>query len=332
MKKDVYLYNIFITLNGEITDLAIDELLDKITPLEEGSRTKKVFKANYTCISQTPDLNLATSRNRKMGFGKYRTKNPYNAAGGIDNASLITNKLLEITSVVIIPTYRMLVAEYNHYGPRISAIAHYLSEFLPNDEENTWEVIILPIESELGWKDISKSKEINTVEITLDTAGASKHFLAKNSKQEIKSSIFDLLKQTVDLHSTIGSNVATIKLGKGRKKEALIVQELLPLLEVLAIEESDAFMAVKITYRSPSKKRIETVNLKQAGVYTMEIENIETNSSWEFITNTISDTFYSKRRPKSNYFSKNYELITPEFEFPEIIITPGPEFSDIIID
>lgn len=303
MKKYTYLYNCFITLNGERTNIELDDFLDKIIPLDAAKREKKIKGTEYILKGMMPEINSVKSRNRQVGFGKYRDHKPYEAEKGTDFAELIKKDILEMSSALFIPHQKLLVVEYNHYGPRINAIAHYLSSFLPKDENNIWGIEILPVETNLGWKDIAESNDIRRIEIKLDVAGRSKHFITKTNQPE--SLLVKLIRQTVETHSQFGANTALICFGNGRKKVGIQSQQLLSLLELLAYEESELFETVKIKYKSQSTGRMEEVDLKHDGVKSMILKNVDKNNNWEYICDEISNEYYEAKEPASSTFSKH---------------------------
>ncbi|WP_282917090.1 hypothetical protein, partial [Bacillus altitudinis] len=118
MDKLAYLYNCFVSFNGQKTDIALDDLLDKIVTLRPEDKLKRIKKDDYTSLSMVPEN---SSRIRKIGFGKYRNKKPYETDKGTDIVELIKRDVLEMSSAVFIPNSRLAIIEYNHYGPKMSA-------------------------------------------------------------------------------------------------------------------------------------------------------------------------------------------------------------------
>ncbi|QWU46401.1 DUF6731 family protein [Bacillus sp. NP247] len=316
MKKYAYLYNCYITLNGKRTDLAIDDFLDKIIPLSAQNRQRTIKGIDYISKAMMPEINSSKSRNRQIGFGKYRDHKPYEAKKGTDLAELIKKDILEMSSALFVPTQKLLIVEYNHYGPRINSIAQYLSSFLPKNANNTWDIEILPVETNLGWADIAKSDDIRQIEIKLDIAGKSKHFISKMNKPQ--SLLGKLIRETVETHSQFGANTAKLSFGNGRKKVGIQSEQLLSLLELLAYEESELFETVKIKYKSDSTGRMEEVDLKHDGVKSMFLKNVDKNNNWEYICDEISNEYYEDREPASSNFSKHAPF--KSIKFPGIII------------
>ncbi|PRO42062.1 DUF6731 family protein [Bacillus sp. LLTC93] len=298
MNKQAYLYNCFVSFNGKKTDLAFDDLLDKIVTLKPEKKLKRVKQDDYTSLSMIPENN---SRIRKVGFGKYRNKKPYETEKGTDVVELIKRDVLEMSSAVFIPNSRLAIIEYNHYGPKMSAISDYLTSFLYKDDDNLWEVEFEPVESKLGWKDISASTDIKTLEIKLDIGGKSRHFISRANNPE--SLFFKLIKTTVTTHNEFGANKATLSFSKGRKGIGFNKDNLMSLLELLKLE-SELFETVKIKYLSPETRRTETIDLKNEGVKGLYLKNVTINNNWEFICNEIleeypnnEDSTYAKYGP-----------------------------------
>ncbi|MED1923045.1 DUF6731 family protein [Bacillus velezensis] len=285
MEKQAYLYNCFVSFNGKKTDIAFDDLLDKIVTLEPAKKLKKINRDDYTSLSMIP---MENSRIRRIGFGKYRTKKPYETDKGTDIVELIKKDVLEMSSAVFIPESRLAIIEYNHYGPRISAISDYLTSFLYKDDDNVWEVEFVPVESKLGWEDISASNDIKSLEIKLDIGGKSRHFISKTNNPE--SLFFKLIRNTVTTHSEFGANKATLSFSKGRRGDGFNKDNLMSLLELLELE-SELFETVKIKYLSPKTRKTETIDLKNVGVKGLYLNNVTINSNWEFICNEISQEY-----------------------------------------
>jgi hypothetical protein len=302
MKKFAYLYNCYITLNGDRTNIEFHKFLDKIIPLTPDKRLRRIKDGDFTSKAMMPDTDVATNRNRKIGFAKYRDRKPYEAAKGTDLAELIKKDVLEMTSAVFIPEGRLVAIEYNHHGPRAKAIANYLSSFLPSNDNQLWNVELVPVETKLGWQDISNSNDIRLITIKLDVAGKSKNFISKQTESE--SLLVKLIQQTVKSNMEFGANTATIVFGNGRQRSGIQSKQLLPLLELLEFS-SDLFETVKIKYKSPETKQVEMVDLKNDGVRSIILENVDKNNNWEYICDQISDVFYEEKKPGINNFSKH---------------------------
>ncbi|GJI57357.1 MULTISPECIES: DUF6731 family protein [Bacillus] len=285
MDKLAYLYNCFVSFNGQKTDIALDDLLDKIVTLRPEDKLKRIKKDDYTSLSMVPEN---SSRIRKIGFGKYRNKKPYETDKGTDIVELIKRDVLEMSSAVFIPNSRLAIIEYNHYGPKMSAISDYLTSFLYKDDDNVWEVEFVPVESKLGWEDISASTDIKNLEIKLDIGGKSRHFISRVNNPE--SLFFKLIKNTVTTHNEFGANKATLTFSKGRKGTGFNKENLMSLLELLELE-SELFETVKIKYLSPKTRRTETIDLKNEGVKGLYLKNVTINNNWEFICNEILEEY-----------------------------------------
>jgi hypothetical protein len=302
MKKYAYLYNCYVTLNGERTNIELDDFLDKIIPLDPKEKFKSLSSGEFTFKAMMPDSNPATSRNRKIGFGKYRDRKPYESEKGTDIAELIKKDVLEMTSTLFIPRSRLAVIEYNHYGPRVNSIAQYLSSFFPKTDKEKWEIEFCPVESELGWEDIEISNDIRSIEIKLDISGRSRHFISK--KQNPDSLLYELIRKTVEAHSDFGANTATLKFGNGKKRNGIKSRELLTLLELLELD-SELFESVRIKYKSVIKREVVEIDLKNAGVKSISLQNVNNESNWEFVCNEISTEYYNSKEPGSTNFVKH---------------------------
>lgn len=300
LKKYAYFYNVYITLNGERTNISMEDFLDKIAPLFPQQRLKKIKYEDFTSIAKMPDSDPAKLLNRKVAFGKYRDRKPYEAQKGTDLAELIKKDVLEMTGALFVPNKRLCIVEYNHQGPRINNIALYLSSFLPKTEGSQWDIEFVPIETKLGWDDIAKSSDIRRIEITLDVAGKSRHFIKKSNQAD--SLFIKLIQQTVLSHMEFGANVAKLIFGNGRKKSGIKSEQLLSLLELVAFE-SELFESVRIKYFSPSTRRLEEVDLKNEGVQDLPLREVNNQSNWEYICDQTSEEYYNQNEPYSSNFT-----------------------------
>lgn len=113
-----------------------------------------------------------------------------------------------------------------------------------------------------------------------------------------------------------GANTAKLIFGNGRKKGGIKSDQLLKLLELLSLE-SELFESVKIKYKSPSTKEIEEVDLKNESVKALILNNVQSNSNWEYTCNEISNEYYENNEPGKNNFLKHGALIP--VKLPDII-------------
>lgn len=316
MNKYAYIYNTFITINGEKTNIEVDKFLDKIIPLNPELRLKYIKTGDFTSKGIMPDTNKDKIKNRKIGFAKYRDRKPYEAEKGTDIAELIKKDILEMSSVLFVPNNYLSIIEYNHYGPRVNSIAAYLNSFLPKTEGEKWEIEFVPVDSDLGWADISNSPDIKSIEIKLDISGRSKYFISKEKTPN--SLLLQLIHTTVDTYMEFGASKAKLYFGKGRGKKdgSIDKKHLLSLLELLELD-SELFETVKIKYKSRTTNKTEEVDLKHAGIRSLNLDNVDDNSNWEFMCNEIDNNFYDGQKPGSTDFRKYLPFKT--FQLPDII-------------
>ena len=73
--------------------------------------------------------------------------------------------------------------DYNTYGAKKKLIEQYFSSFLPNEENNIWEVRLSEVISDFNEKELDNSSQIRSVQITLDLSKNQYDFLKENNTQ-----------------------------------------------------------------------------------------------------------------------------------------------------
>ncbi|WP_264737296.1 DUF6731 family protein [Cytobacillus firmus] len=303
MSKTVYYYNCYITYNGEKTTIPLTQLLDNLIGLQENQRYKEFNNGSFSLIHMNfPDPNSQNFQDRTVAIASYRERKPFLGTRGIDRADEIDDDVLEMTTCMFIPTYDMVMIEYNHFGCRPRNIEVYLSSFLPKDEDNSWAVELIEIEPELGLTDIRESNDIRKIELQLDLTTNSRRQIVRHQQQEPVSIFANLISRTVDVQNQFGGNVGSIILGNGRKKENLLDRQMIiELLNSLDLE-SDLFAAIKVTYYSPNRRRVITQDLKNQGVLK-DVIDCE-GDSWEAIGAAMYEKFYNNGRQGNDGFHR----------------------------
>jgi hypothetical protein len=303
MSKTVHFYNCYITYNGEKTTVPLTQLLDRLIVLQESQRYKEFNNGSFSLIHMNmPDPQQQNFQDRVVAIANYRDRKPFLGTRGIDRADEINDDVLELTTCMFIPTYDMVMIEYNHHGCRPRNIERYLSSFLPKGTDNDWTVELIEIEPELGITDIRESQDIRKIEMQLDLSTNARRQILRNEETEPASIFANLINSAVDVQNQFGGNTGSITLGNGRKKENLLDRRMIiELLNALDLQ-SELFAAVKVTYFSPTRRSVITQDLKNQGVLKDVIDC--DGDSWEVIGEGMTDKFYNHGRPGSRGYGR----------------------------
>jgi hypothetical protein len=305
MSTTVYFYNCFVLHNGEYTDISFSDIIDKIIVRDPIERYKSIKQGNLCLLGlMQPNENSTDYRDRKIVIAKYRENKPYLGNIGTDRIDEIPDDVLELTSAFFIPSSHMVMVEYNHQGCRPRGLEQYLSSFLPSLQDDSWSVVFEPIENDIGFTDVQNSRDIRKLVFSLDLSNRDRTIHREN----VYESLFgNIIQTTIESHIDFGANTATIGFsnGRGKRDRVLEPQRLIDLISLLNLD-SDLFEAVKVKYYSPNRGRVEEIDLKKHGILQKSLD-IEDNSGWELICNTIEDQFYTKGRAgKDNHH--NFEI------------------------
>ncbi|KZD35262.1 DUF6731 family protein [Bacillus cereus] len=324
MSKTIHYYNCFITQNGVKTNISLTNLLDDLIVINPQMLFKSTNFGNISLIDmKLPDPNSPTFQNRTVTFGKFRDQKPFLGNMGTRRADEIVDDVLELTTAVFIPNSNLVMIEYNHHGCRPVHLQHYLSHFLPSDENESWMVEFVKIEPPLGFNDVRHSPKINSIEFTLNLiAPAPNNFL---DNQEDESLILNILRPTLESHAAFGANKATITFSNGRiRREVMHPERLIELVAALDYDENDVFESIKVKYDSPATGNSEHIDLKNAGVLKRIIMQNDDHTGWEYIGDQIEADHYNNNQP-GNAFTRRYDreiipAILPNIVLPEIIL------------
>lgn len=304
MSNTIYFYNVFITKDGQKTTISVPDFLDSIIVLGEKNRFIKNSYGEFSMIEMLPPNNNydGNTLDRVVGFAQYREKKPFSGQKGTDKRNEIKDDIFELTTSLFIPSYHLMVTEYNHFGARPNHIEHYLNSFLPIDKG--WCIEFVPIKVEDSLNSVLKAQEIKSIEIKLDL-GSYHSNLFEKIPQKIQS-ITSAISNVAGEFKKTGAQVATIVLGQGRKKEQLELKQILLLLEVLETE-SDAIASVKVKYIANGEKKAQEVNLKNSGILKATYANPNNYTAFETVAILISSFYYShSQRIASGKFTEHY--------------------------
>lgn len=317
MSRTILYYNVFITYNGEKTNIRFSDLIDRIRFLDEVERfwnKKKLSLLFMKIIDVNNPLNLY---NRSFAIAKYRDSyKPYTGRIGTNLAHPIEDDVIEFTCCYYIERYKQIAIEYNHIGSRPNEIAQYFSSFLPKADGALWDICLEPIDAARGLNTIRQANKINSIEFKIDCTRTIPEFAAENF-------FANFLRTTVESHLEFGANTATIKFGNGRKRlEIIEAQTLIHLISLLDIEE-EIFSSVKIEFINASNKK-ETIDLKNGNILKNVIMENEDITGYEYILDAIELAYTLNNQPGSTGFQRYTNLIR-NMLLPEIIVHTNRE-------
>lgn len=230
---------------------------------------------------------------RIIPFGKFRLDyKPFTGAIKSPSYKEIKEDVVELVTLVYDSKYRTIAMEYNLYGAKKKLIEQYFSSFLPQTENENWEVKMEEIISTFNEKELESTVQIKDIEISIN--------FSKNQKEYIKEGIsiknncllnsFGMLENISDDYS---ANIIRLKIGALQDRKASIKKEtLLFFLKTLNID-SDCIEFIRIRYKN-SKQEMETVDLKNINTVlkVRVLEDIQDkNPAPEFLGNAIIEIF-----------------------------------------
>lgn len=315
MGKTVLYFNCFITYNGNYTKLPLETFLDKVRALHQDKRFRNIPKNGaLSMLGMIPPNPKKNPRYRKITIGKYRDDKPYEGQRGTDIATLIKNDVIELTSMLFVPDAYLACIEYNQHGPRVNNIEAYLSSFLPYSEEHKWKVVMIPVQTTLGFADVKASTDIRNIEFNLNLRSNTRNQF--NNKKD-KTILEDLFSKVVSAKEDFGANTSKITFGNGhkRKKEEIIqAQKLIKLIELIDTED-DLYESIRVSFMH--KGEMKTIDLKNEGILKRRIMENVSSTGWEYVANKIEEDFINGRPGSTKWTSYGKEMI--DAILPEII-------------
>jgi len=316
LARTIYYYNIYITRNGRKTNLPFESLIDAIIPMTDSGKFWDRKKLSLLFVKPIDITHPIDCLNRAIAIAKYRDNyKPYTGRIGTNIANPIIEDVIEFTNCFYIGQTRQIAIEYNHFGSRHNEIAAYFSSFLPKGPSDYWDVVLEPIENNVGMRDVLNAEKVFSVEFTIDcTQEIDRTF-------ETESFFGEFVEKTIDSHLQFGANVATIRFGNGKKRNDIIeANDLVRLLNHLDFED-DVFASVKVDYLSPRTGRRESINLKNQNILKSIILEGDTATGYEYILDHMIDKYTLENRPGSTAF-RQFENQLEHENLP--VITPHP--------
>lgn len=311
MTRTILYYNVYITFNGEKTNLRLADLIDRIIQFDDVERfwrTKNLSLLYLKMIDINNPLNLY---NRSFAIAKYRDNyRPYTGRIGTNIATQIEDDVIEFTCCSYIDRSRQLLIEYNHHGCRPNEIARYYSSFLPKNEGAVWDICLEPIDATRGLNVIRQAHRINSIEFKIDCTQPLPNFQAETF-------LGNYIRRTVESHVEFGANIATIKFGNGRRRlEIIEAQTLIQMVALLNLEE-DVFSSVKIEFVNADNVK-ETIDLKNGNILKdIILQNVDA-TGYEFIIDQMEISYDINHQPGNTAYQRFPNLIR-NMNLPELV-------------
>ena len=292
MGKTILFYNVGIYKNNELTNLNFIDFIDEISLTEWENILRKI---DNDVVAIFPIIyNDSHKDKRIIPFGKFRLNyKPYTAKLTNPQYKEIKDDVVELVTLVYDSTYRTLAMDYSLYGAKKKLIEQYFSSFLPNEENNIWEIKLSEVINEFDPKELNDSSQIRSVQITLDLSKNQQNFLiqnkeANNEQHKLLLDLFNVMKKTSDDYE---ANIVRLEFGAfGKRDSTMNKQSILMLLQTLNID-IDSIKNIKIRYKD-KKQKMEDVDLKNINsVLSVRVleNNKDKNPAPEYLGNTIID-------------------------------------------
>ncbi len=290
MGKTIFFYNVGIYKNNELTNLNFIDFLDNISLAKWEDRLRKI---ENDIVAIFPIIyNDSHKEKRIIPFGKFRLNyKPYTGQLTKPKYSEIKDDVVELVTLVYDSAYRTLAMDFNTYGAKKKLIEQYFSSFLPNEENNIWDVRLSEVINDFNEEELNNSSQIRSVQITLDLSKNQYEFLKENEENnKCIMNIFENFKETSNEYE---ANIVRLQFGAfENRKSTMNKQAILMLIKALNMD-LDSIKNIKIRYKN-NKNKMEDIDLKNVhtvlSVRVLENSN-EKNPAPEYLGNTIIDVF-----------------------------------------
>lgn len=302
MSRTILYYNIYLTFNGEKTNLKITDVIDQIVQMNDNEKFWSEKNLSLLYLKEFDLNNRLNINNRSFAIAKYRDNyRPYTGRIGTNIANPIEEDVIEFTCCSYFERSRQILIEYNHHGSRPNEIAKYLSSFLPKNDGAYWDVCLEPIDSSRGLNIIRQAQRINSIEFRIDCTQTLPEFHAETF-------LANFIRQTVESHYEFGANIATIKFGNGRRRLDIIeAQTLIQMVALLNVED-EIFSSIKIEFINPDNSK-EIIDLKNANILKEIIMQDVEATGYEFIINEMELSYILNNNPGEMAFQRFNNLI-----------------------
>lgn len=215
MTKKVNFYIPIIFCNDNPTTTPINNLIDYIVNLNIENREVEIDEEYYSIIQYRKLVDKDDINDSYVCMGRYRNKKPKQGERGTERLDNIDNDIIEPISIYHCNVNKLLMFEYNHFGPRKTKIEHYFSSFLSNNEEEIWELKLLSIEKDFNLDELRNAEEIKSIEASFSRENDLNRLEKLDENNEL-SPIIELINTINNFLRNDGGNMVDIKISNGR--------------------------------------------------------------------------------------------------------------------
>lgn len=291
MGKLIYFYNIGIYKNNELTKV---KFIDFIDDINQNIWKNQVRKIEDEIVAIFPMyFNERYKDKRIIPFGKFRLDyKPFTGQIESPQYKEIKEQVLEMVTLVYDARYETIAMDFNIYGAKKKLIEQYFTSFLPQLDNDIWEVRMQEIIATFDQEELKDSNQIRDIEIALNFSKSQERYVKDGItvRNRYLTTCFENLKEMSDYSS---ANIVRLEIGAIENKKSSINKEVLMFILSALNLESDFIENVKIRYRN-NKQKIDTVDLKNINkiLKIRILDNIlDKNPAPEFIGNTVIENF-----------------------------------------
>lgn len=291
MAKKVNFYVPIIYCNDEPTTTPINNLIDYIVHLNIEDREVEIDEEYYSIIQFRRLEDKEDINDSYVCMGRYRNKKPKQGQRGTERLDNIDTDIIEPISLYHCNVNRLLMFEYNHFGPRKTKIENYFSSFLRNNDEETWELKLLSIEKDFNLDELRNAEEIKSIEASFSRENDLNRLENLDEDNDL-SPIIEMINAINNFLQNDGGNMADIKISNGRLSNNHLDQEVMMIFIDLILQNhlNENFSKFNVRYK-PLNGTTTTVNLSDYGHYISEIDRDEEADGWEYIVDTVENDY-----------------------------------------
>jgi len=299
-------YNVYLTHNGTATRLYFTDFLDLVREIDWAERLRKIKHHPTSLFNLTVPGQDRTAR--IAAIGKYRQNvKPYTGDINTDQAHMIQNDVIEMTTIIALPTARTVLVEYNFFGSKAKDIEEYFNTFfITGDPQNQWAIHFDPLDSEKSIADVRASNDIRDVTLKMNAENETfGQILTRAAANNQRGTLFS---SVVGLFNTVKEEteapVVELSFGKGRRRTLdLDAHQILNLLQLLDIDNNESVISCRVSYKNTATGKYDTLELKNVGIRNDTVlEGDGGNHGWEFVGDKIIEKYIEKGRPGSTTF------------------------------
>lgn len=317
MTKKVHFYVPKIFCNNQATRTPIRNLLNNVNNIVINDRLKLVNDEYQSVIQYRGEVEKQDINDNYLCLGKYRNKKPKQGQRGTERLEDIPNDVIEPISIYHRNVDNLFMFDYNHFGPRKNSIENYFSSFLQDNDQETWDFKLLPIENDFNINEIWNSEEIKSIEISFSRDNNLNEIFQNENNNGVLGPIIQTMISINEFMNNGGGNIADFKISNGRLSQNHLNQETLRLVIRLLLENlNESFKKIKVRYK-PVDEKTKEIDLVDYGLYTSEIDRDNTDA-WEYIVDGIENKYIECRNEltqKIRYIEENLNYTNREYYF-----------------